>query len=108
MPDTSGVQEKSPFTQPQFEAARYMIARMAAEAAGRVMAPEEVGMRFTPLGDFPAAAVDNGTVITTTDFMRASLLMLWSLIVDMADMCETTPSEVIAAVGVSLAEHDPA
>lgn len=110
MPDTSGVQEKheSPFTQPQFEAARFMVARMLAEALGEKFDPEDIGMKFTPLGDFPAATVDDGTVISTTDFIRASLLMLWSLVVDMADTCETSPQDVIQAVGVSLAEHHPA
>lgn len=110
MPDTFSVQDKhgSPFTQPQYEAARFMVARLRAEAAGEKFNPEDIGIKFTPLGDFPAATVDDGTVISTTDFIRASLLMVWSLVVDMADNCETTPGEVIRAVGLSLAEHDPA
>lgn len=110
MPDTSSVQEKneSPFSPAQFEAARFMIARMRAEAQGERFNPDDIGIKFTPLGDFPAATVDDGTVISTTDFIRASLLMLWSMVVDMADACDITPAEVIQTVGVSLAEHNPA
>lgn len=107
MSDTTHVQD-SPFSQPQYEAARYIVARMSAEASGARFKPEDIGMKFTPLGDFPAATIDDGTVITITDFMRASLLMVWSLIVDVADNIDSTPTEVIQSVGLSLAELDPA
>lgn len=102
----------SPFSPAQFEAARFIVARLRAEASQEKFDPDEIGLKFTPLGDLPAAIVDDGTIISITDFIRASLLMIWSLVVDMADELDdessVTPLDIVQAMGLSLAEHDPA
>lgn len=109
MTDMSSVEQaESPFTEPQFEAARFLVARLRAEAAGEKFDGEEIGMKFVPMGDFPAAAVDDGTVITSTDFIRASLLILWSLVLDMAESMNLAPGQVVEQMGLALAEHHPA
>lgn len=99
---------ESPFNEAQFEAARFLVARLRAEAAGERFEGEEIGMKFAPMGDFPAAAIDTGVIITSTDFIRASLLILWSMVLDMSECAGCTPAQVIQQMGLSLAEHDPA
>jgi hypothetical protein len=98
----------SPFSQAQFEAARFMVARLRAEACEEPFNSKDIGFKFTEAGELPAAIVDDGTVITVTDFIRASLLMVWSLVMDMAEEEDVTPLEVVQAIGLSLAENDPA
>lgn len=110
MPDTSHVDDQTdaPFTTSQFEAARFMVARLRAEAAGEKFQPEDIGMKFSPLGDAPTATVDGEMVISSMDFIRASLLLLWSMVMDAAESMGEDPGTIVTALGVSLAEHDPA
>lgn len=109
MADITAVEQgsESPFNEPQFEAARFLVARLRAEAAGEKFEGEEIGIKFVPMGDFPAASVDTGIVITATDFIRASLLILWSMVLDMSEAAGCSPNQVIQSMGLSLAEHDP-
>lgn len=98
----------TPFTETQFEAARFFVARLRAEASREKFDGEEIGMTFVPMGDYPAASLDTGMMISTTDFIRAALLMLWSLILDMAEGAGVSPAQVIQQMGLSLAENNPA
>lgn len=108
MSDIFCVESESPFSAAQFEAARFLIARLRAEAANEKFDADALGMKFTPLGDYPAASVDDGTVISMTDFIRASLLILWSLVLDTSENSGLPPGQIIAEMGLSLAEHHPA
>lgn len=110
MTDITSVEQssESPFTVEQFEAARFIIARLRAEACREKFEAQDIGVTVVPLGDYPAAALDNGMSISTSDFMRAALLMLWSLVLDMSEGSGADPQQVIQQMGLSLAENHPA
>lgn len=95
------------FSASQYEAARFIVARLRAEAAGERFEASDLGLKLSPAGDWPVAVLDDGTVILGTDYIRASLLLLWSLVQDLADSEEVDPGIVVSAVGLSLAEHEP-
>jgi hypothetical protein len=99
--------EGSEFTLEQFHAARFLVARLRAEAAHDTFYPSDIGMKFTPAGDVPAALVDDGTIVAVSDFMRAALTILWSLVLDLANEGDLEPGEVVQMIGLSIAEQEP-
>lgn len=97
----------SPFSPPQYEAARFIIARLRSEAAGEKFEPSDLGIRFTRFGNLPLAVIDDTHVVTGTDFVRSALLMVWSLVSEIAEDADADPIEVIQAIALSLAENEP-
>lgn len=93
-------------TSRQYEIARMLVARLNAEAAGDYFEFDSIDMVWNPLGD-PAVAMKGNLLIHSTDLLRATLIMLWSVIVEFSDMTDQEPSEVVAKLGLALAQNEP-
>lgn len=91
---------------PQYELARMLIARLGAEASGDYFEFDTIDMMWNPLGD-PVVAIKGELLIHSTDMLRASLILLWSMVVDHSDHTGETPSEVVAKLGLALAQNEP-
>lgn len=91
------------FTKAQFEAARFIVARLRAEAAGEPFDIEQAGYTWNP--DDPVVMMsEHGTMIHGTDLLQACLVLLWGFI--------ETDDPILAAstvsiMGLSIAMADP-
>jgi hypothetical protein len=95
------------FTQSQWAAARILIARTRAEAAGQEFDLEQLGVWWTELDDTLCATTDTGIDISVGDVLQASVILLWSAILAASDYAQITPVEVIQRLGLGLAQNEP-
>lgn len=82
------------------------IARLGAEAAEEYFEFDNIDMFWNPLGD-PVVAVKGDMLIHSTDVLRSALVLLWSLITDHSDASGELPSEIVAKLGLALAQNEP-
>lgn len=93
-----------PFNTEEFEAARMFVARLRSEAAQEPFDFAQLGLTWTELAKLPLAVTEEGMTISAESFVRAALVLLWTLIV------ETNEDDQIRAVselGVAVARHAP-
>ena len=93
-------------TKSEFEAARFLIARLRAEAAGEVFDAAAAGYTWNPSAN-PIVMVSHSdsTVVRAGDVIRASLIMMWSFVLEAA--ISESPQEFIGRMGVLLAAAEP-
>lgn len=99
--------EELPFTLEQYAAAQFFVARLAAEANEREFAVTDLGWEWTPFDGMPIVMTDDDLVLRATDFIRAALVLLWSVVNDMARSGDQAPEELIQTMGVLVAAARP-
>lgn len=90
----------------QFAAAQFYVARLASEAAGGDFSVDDLGWEWTPFENIPCMMTDEGTMLRPADFIRAGLILLWSVINEIADEYRV-PADIVQAIGVHLASNRP-
>jgi hypothetical protein len=94
------------FTAAQYEIGRMFVARLGAEAVGEYFEFDSIDLMWNPLGD-PVVAIKGELLIHSTDLLRASLVLLWSVIIEHSEETEEAPSEIVAKLGLALAQNEP-
>ena len=61
----------------EYEAARFLIARLTSEAAARPFNAEELGYHWTPSENPVIVRTDDGVEIRSADIIRVSLMLIW-------------------------------
>jgi hypothetical protein len=82
---------------------------MRAEANQEIFDFEDIGMTWLPdaHGVDPIVAAVDGNVITAGDFVRAGLVMMWSMLLEQAAIQDTDPGALVTQLGLSLAQYEP-
>lgn len=91
----------------QFRAAQMFIARLLAEGEGRVFDFEDVGLNWELSDSTTCAHYDDGTELTVGDVMYGAIMLVWSTIVDRAEIAGETVLESLSRLGLGLALYDP-
>lgn len=95
------------FSPAEFEAARFFIARLLSEHEGRPFEPEDVGLSWSPLNPVVAFVEDGAKPLQATDFIRSALVIIWSLISEMASGSGQDTSSVLSGLGIGVAAAEP-
>lgn len=95
-------------TMDQWQAARMLLARLRSEAAHEDLHFEELGITWLAPDDLICATTDAGHVIRMGDLVLAALVLLWSQVLDTADIEGVGPEVVIARLGLGLLSMEPA
>lgn len=85
------------------------VARMRAEANQEIFEFDDIGMTWLPdlNGDDPVVAVVDDYPLTAGDFVRAALVMLWSMLLETAQFQDLDPGALVTQLGLSLAQYEP-
>lgn len=94
-------------TEGQFRAAQMYIARLLAEGEGRVFEFEEVGLQWVLADNTICAHYDDGTMLTVGDVMYGAIMLVWSTIVDRAELANETVLQALSRLGLGLALYNP-
>jgi hypothetical protein len=95
-------------TRPQWEAARMLIAWLRAQAVGDTLDYASVGIEWLETPDQTVACTDGAVDIKISDIFYASLMLLWSVVQQEADLLdEATAEEAVARLGLGLAHIEP-
>lgn len=105
--DTTMGSSQERFTRAQFEAARMFVARLRAEASQEVFEFGQIGMRWVPTGDPVVAVTEDEVMLRAGDFVRAALVMLWSLLIEHGEADLVDPAVLVTRLGISLAQYEP-
>lgn len=95
------------FSTSEFESARFFIARLVAESEGRQFDPEEIGLTWSPLNSVVAFAEDGVQPLLLTDFVRSALVIIWSLISEVATATSQDTVSVLSGLGIGVAAAEP-
>lgn len=99
--------EPQAFSPTEFEAARFFVARLASEHEGRQFTPDEIGLAWSPLDPVLAFTEDGTHPLHATDFVRSALIIIWSLISEMASASDQDISQVVSGLGIGVAAAEP-
>jgi hypothetical protein len=69
--------KESMFKPGEFEAARLFVACLGQHANGHTFKTDSIGFEFFDIAELPAAVSDDGTIVTTKDFIRAALQIVY-------------------------------
>jgi hypothetical protein len=95
------------FSPSEFDAARFFVARLASENEGRQFTPDEIGLSWSPLDPVLAFTEDGAHPLHATDFVRSALIIIWSLISEMANASGQDTSQVLSGLGIGVAAAEP-
>lgn len=86
------------------------VARLRAEANQELFDFDDISMIWLPdmHGVDPIIAQDwDGNPVTAGDFIRAGLVMMWSMVVEQAALAGLEPAVLVTQLGLSLAQYEP-
>jgi hypothetical protein len=85
------------------------VARMRAEANQEMFEFDDIGMLWLPDldGEDPIVADVDGRPISAGDFVRAALVMMWSMLLETAQLQDLDPGALVTQLGLSLAQYEP-
>lgn len=95
------------FSPAEFECARFFIARLLSENEGRQFNPEEIGLAWSPLNPVVAFIEDGAKPLQLADFIRSALVIVWSLISEMASASGQSTAEILSGLGIGVAQAEP-
>lgn len=99
--------DKEPLNAAQWAAARMLIARLRSEAAYEPFDFGEIGVTWLATDDVICATTDSGELLRLGDVFYAAIVMLWSLVIAHADATGEHPVDIVAQLGIGVAQHDP-
>jgi hypothetical protein len=99
--------EHNRFEEGSFEAARMLVSRLQSEVYGADWDAEPLGLDWLLPDATPVFETDEGVVVTFGDMMLASLSMILSLFAEAVELSEYTAEELVARMGVGVAELAP-
>lgn len=94
-------------TEGQFRAAQMLIARLLAEGEGRPFEFAEVGLQWDMPDTALCAHYEDGTLLSVGDVMYGAIVLLWSTLIERAELADESILESISRLGLGLAMHNP-
>lgn len=94
-------------TEGQFRSAQMLIARLLAEGEGRSFNFSEVGLQWDMPDNTICAHYEDGTVLSVGDVMYGAIVLLWSTLIERAELADEPIVDAISRLGLGLALHDP-
>lgn len=104
----SAASNNDKLTEAEFTAMRMLVAWLARQNEGKAFDPAEVNISANPVAGYLVFGVDSeGTVIKNNDVLKSAMILIWSILLDFSETSGRPLDDIIGAIGVNVARHDP-
>ena len=95
-------------TEAEFHAMQMIVAWLTRQAEDSAFDAGEIDLKLNPASGYMLFGIDrDGTVIKNSDVVRASMILIWSLVMELAETTSQEVEEIIGSIGLNVARHNP-